>query len=125
MLSIKLNVSALRIIRFLIATCVCAVLVFSHAFPAYSAEPVNPTGSRTAAPQEGEAQLRSIEREAQEAVQEPPYSRGKTQSKANPGLNEIQGTADVEKMNRPENSQAAQSVEDKSKNFLDALTGKK
>lgn len=123
MLSIKFNLSALRIIRFLVATCVCALLVFSPAFPAYSAPPVNPTGSNTA-PQEGEAQLRGIERQAQEAVQEDPYSRGKTQSKANEGLNEIQGTADVEKMNRPENSQGAQSVEDKSKNFLDAITGK-
>ena len=116
------NLSALRPIRFLIAACVCALLVFSHAFPAYSA-PVNPTGE-TSAPQEGETQLRSIEREAQEAVLDDPYSREETQGKANEGLNEIQGTADVNKMSRPENSQDANSVEDKIKKVLDKVTGK-
>jgi len=122
MRSIRFKLSALRPVRFLVAVCVCALLVFSNAFPAYS-DPVNPTASRTA-PEKGEEQLRSIEREAQEAVIETPYSREKTQAKANEGLNEIQGTADIEKMKRPENTQAT-SVEEKSKNFLEALTGKK
>lgn len=121
MLSIKINSSALRLVRFLMSVCVCTVLVFSHAFPAYSA-PVNPTGSQTA-PAEGETQLRSIEREAQEAVLKDPYSREKTQTKANEGLNEIQGSADADKMSRPENAQAT-SVEDKLKNVLEKVTGK-
>jgi len=56
-----------------------------------------------------------IEREAQEAVLEDPYSRKETQVKTSEGLNEVQGTADL-KMSRPENSDAI-SVEDKSKNF--------
>lgn len=120
--SIRFNLSALRPVRFLVAACVCAFLVFSYAFPAYS-DPVNPTGNPTA-PQEGESQLLQIEREAQEAVLKKPYSREETQTKANEGLNEIQGTANFEKMNRPENSQGAISVEDKSKNFLEAITGK-
>ena len=120
--SIKFNFSALRLVRFLVAACVCALLVFSNAFPAYS-DPVNPTGSQSA-PEEGEAQLRGIEREAQEAVLEDPYSRKETQVKTSEGLNEIQGAADIDKMSRPENSDAI-SVEDKSKNFLEALTGKK
>jgi len=94
--------------------------VFSNAFPAYS-DPVNPT-SKTA-PQEGEAQLRGIEREAQEAVPEDPYSRKETQVKTSEGLNEVQGTADLDKMSRPENSDAI-SVEDKSKNFLGSTTKK-
>ena len=122
MRSIRFNLSALRPVRFLVAVCVCALLVFSYAFPAYS-DPVNVTGNQSA-PQEGEAQLRSIEKGAQDAVLEDPYSREKTQSKANPGLNEIQGTADVNKMRRPENSQDAISDEDKSKNFLEAITDK-
>ncbi len=122
MRSIRFKLSALRPVRFLVAVSVCALLVFSNAFPAYS-DPVNPTASRTA-PEKGEEQLRSIEREAQEAAIETPYSREKTQAKANEGLNEIQGTADIEKMKRPENTQAT-SVEEKSKNFLEALTGKK
>lgn len=122
MRSIRSILSALRPIRILLAVCVCAVLAFGYAAPAFS-DPVNPTASRTA-PQEGEVQLRGIEREAQEAAIDKPYSREKTQAKAQEGLNEIQGAADIEGMKRPENSEAT-SVEDKSKNFLDALVGKK
>ena len=123
MRSIRFNLSALRPVRFLLAACVCALLVFSYAFPAYS-DPVNPTASPTAL-HEGETNLLDIERQAQEAVLKDPYSREETQYKANAGLNEIQGAADLDKMSRPENTQGAISVEDKSKKFLEALTGKK
>lgn len=115
---------SIRPIRFLIAVCACVFLAFSAAVPAYSAT-VNPTASQPAAPQEGETNLLSIEKEAQKAVLKDPYSREETQYKANQGLNEIQGAADADKMNHPENSQEATSVEQKSKNFLEALTGKK
>ena len=121
MRSIRLNLSALRPIRLLVAVCICAFLVFSHAYPAFSA-PVNPSSSKSA-PEQGEAQLRSIEKEAQEAVLEDPYSRKETQTKANEGLNEIQGEADVNKMKTPEKAQA-DSVEDKLKKVLDKATGK-
>lgn len=123
MRSIRLNFSALRPVRFLIAACVCAILVFSYAFPALSDTP-QPTGNKTA-PQAGESQLLDIEKQAQEAVLKDPYSREETQAKANTGLNEIQGAADLDKMKRPENSQGATSVEDKSKKFLEGMTGKK
>lgn len=119
---IRFNLPRLQPVRFLVAICVCALLVLSTAFPAYS-DPVNITGSKTV-PQQGEEQLRGIEREAQEAVLKDPYSEKKTANKANEGLNEIQGSADINKMYRPENSQGARSVEDKSKNFLEGLTGK-
>ena len=122
MRSIRLHLSALRPVRFLVAACICALLMLSHAVPAYSA-PINPTGTKTA-PQEGEAQLRGIEREAQEAVQKDPYSRQETQAKANKGLNEVQGDADIDKMSRPENSQGASSVADKVKQALEAVEGK-
>lgn len=119
---IRFNLSALRLVRFVVAACVCALLVLSNAFPAYS-DPVNPTASSTP-PQQGEANLLDIEKEAQKAVLEKPYSREKTQNKANPGLNEIQGTGDIEQMSRPETAKGT-SVEEKSQNFLEALTGKK
>lgn len=122
-MSIRFNMSALRPVRFLVAVCVCALLLLSNAFPAF-ADPVNPTSSKSS-PQQGEANLQSIEKEAQKAVLKDPYSREDTQSKANQGLNEIQGAADVNQMNTPENSGDAISVEDKSKNFLEAITGRK
>ena len=121
MRSVRFNLSALRPVRILFAICVSALLVFSQALPAFSA-PVNPTGSSTA-PQQGEAQLRGIEREAQKAAIDKPYSRKETQSKAQEGLNEIQGAADINKMSRPENAEAT-SVEDKLKNALESVTGK-
>ena len=120
---IRLNLSALRPLRFLVACCISTLLVFSNVLPAFS-DPVNPTASGTA-PQQGETHLLGIEKEAQKAVLDKPYSRGETQGKAKEGLNEIQGADDVNEMSRPENSQDAISVEDKSKNFLDALIGKK
>ena len=120
--SIRFKFSTLRLVRFLVAVCVCTLLLFSHPFPAYSA-PVNPTGNQTA-PTEGESQLLQIEREAQEAVLKDPYSREETQYKASQGLNEVQGAADLDKMKRPENSQGATSVEDKVKNALEKVTGR-
>ncbi len=122
MRSIKSKLSVLRPVRLLLATLACAFLVFSNAFPAYSA-PVNPTGT-TKAPQQGESNLLDIEKEAQEAVLKDPYSREETQTKASEGLNEIQGSADADKMKRPENSQGATSVETKLKNVLEKVTGK-
>ncbi len=118
---IRSNLSALRPMRFLVAVCISALVVFSQAFPAFSA-PVNPTGSPNA-PAEGESQLLDIEKEAQKAVLEKPYSLEQTQAKANAGLNELQGTADADKMKRPENAQAS-SVEDKLKNVLEKATGR-
>lgn len=122
MRSIRFNFSALRPIRFFVAICTCVFLVFSSAAPALSDTPQ--PGANPSAPQQGEANLTAIEKEAQKAVLDDPYSRKETQVKSNEGLNEIQGTADADKMKRPENAEAS-SVEEKSKNFLEALTGKK
>jgi hypothetical protein len=118
----KLKLSALRPIRLLLVAFACAFLMFSYASPAYSDTP-QPTGT-TKAPQQGESNLLDIEKEAQEAVLKDPYSREQTQAKANEGLNEIQGAANIDKMKRPENTQAT-SVEQKSKKFLEGMTGKK
>lgn len=118
---IRSNLSALRPLRFLVAVCISALVALSQAFPAFSA-PVNPVGSPTA-PENGQEQLLDIEKEAQQAVIEKPYSREQTQAKANAGLNEIQGTADVNKMKRPENTDA-DSVEQKLKNVLEKATGR-
>lgn len=114
----------LRPIRLFVAVFACVFLVFSSAAPALSGTETPQPNAAPSAPQQGEANLTAIEKEAQKAVLDDPYSRKETQVKANEGLNEIQGTADAEKMSRPENAQAT-SVEDNSKSFLEALTGKK
>ncbi|MBW4576219.1 MAG: low temperature-induced protein [Aphanothece sp. CMT-3BRIN-NPC111] len=118
MKSLRFNFSALlRPVRLLLATCVCALLLFSQVMPAYSSPNSNPTS--------GEANLLDIERKSQEAVLADPYSREKTQTEANKGLNEIQGDSNIEQMKRPENTPGGKSVEDKLKNALEGVTGNK
>lgn len=108
--------SVLRPVRFFLAGLICAFLFMSYALPAYSA---------TSKPTEGEANLTQIERKAQEATLDNPYTMRKEVEEQNPGLNAIQGTADADKMKRPDNSQNAESVEGKIKDALENITGKK
>lgn len=121
MKSLRFNLSALlRAVRLVLVVCVCAVLVFSQALPAYS-----DTKAPKSDPRGGEANLLDIELKSQEAVLDKPYGLEKTQKEANKGINEIQGDADIEKMKTPENSQGAESVEQKFKEALESVTGKK
>ena len=117
---IHFNLSGLmRPVRFLIAGFICALLLFSNALPAFSA---------TSKPTEGEANLTEIERKSQEAVAgKSPYDFdiNKQQEETHPGLNEIQGTADIDKMKRPENTQGVKSIEEKVEDALEGITGRK
>lgn len=107
MRSIRFNNSALlRPVRLLLTVCVCAVLLMSYASPAYSAN------TNTSSPTGGEANLLDIERKSQEAVLSNPYDLKKQIEETNPGLNEVQGTADIEEMKRPENTKGVESVEE-------------
>lgn len=121
MQKVRFNLSALmRRLRFIVAAFVCALVFISYALPAYSATTSRPT--------EGEANLLDIERKAQEAVLANPsdFDMKKQQEEtSNGGLNEIQGTADFDKMKRPDNSQNASSVEEKIKDTLEGIAGKK
>lgn len=118
---INFNLSNLmRRVRFLVAACFCAVLVMSYALPAYSA---------TSNPTQGEANLLEIEGKSQEAVagkQPSDFGLHKQVNETNPGLNEIQGTADADKMKRPENtSNGTKSVEQIIGKTLEKVTGEK
>ncbi len=120
MKSIRLNPPAwLRPLRLLLATCICALLVLSQALPA--------SATRGSSPTSGEANLTKIEKEAQEAVLKDPYSLEETKNRASQGaLNEVQGTADIEKMKRPDNTRAGvESVEQKIQKALEKAEGKK
>lgn len=114
----RFNLSMLRPVRLLVATCVCALLFFSSAFPAFAANPSDPKRS-------GEENLLTIEEKAGELARETPLSRKGTQAEANQGLNEIQGSANAENMYRPENSQNnAPSVEGNIKQKLEKAMDK-
>ena len=110
----KFNLSAQRLLRMLVAVCVCVFLFVSTAFPATAA---------TSKPTQGEENLTQIELKSQKAAQSDPYSREKTQAEANQGINEVQGAADADKMKRPDNANAT-SFEEQVENLVENLTNK-
>ncbi|KAB8331969.1 hypothetical protein SD80_020855 [Scytonema tolypothrichoides VB-61278] len=119
MKNIGFGLSVLRPVRFLIVAFTCALLIFSYAFPAVA------IGTQRSNLEKGETQLLETQKETDKATAKPPLGLKETTEKANEGLNEIQGAADIDKMNRPENSQQATSAEEQVENFLEKITGKK
>jgi hypothetical protein len=114
MQAIHFNWSMFRPVRWLATAFVCTLLMFSNAFPAFAAQ---------SSPTKGEEQLTNIEKKAQETTMEKPLSRGEVEAETNPGENEIQGTADAEKMYRPETSKTP-GVEERIKSALEKVQGK-
>ncbi|MCC5627967.1 hypothetical protein [Nostoc sphaeroides] len=110
--------SILSPVRFLVVAFTCALLLLSSAFPAFAID------SYQSEPTEGTTQLLDIQAKTDEAGKAPPIGLKKTQKETSEGLNEVQGAADIDKQKRPENSQAATSVEENIKNVLEKVTGK-
>jgi hypothetical protein len=112
-------VSVLRPVRFVIVALTCALLVFSNVVPALA------ISSNQSDVTEATDQLLDIQKKTDEISRSAPPGLEKVQKESNKGLNEVQGDADIDKMNRPENSQSALTVEDEVNNFLEKVTGKK
>ncbi|WP_017314595.1 hypothetical protein [Mastigocladopsis repens] len=117
MKNIGFDLSMLRPVRFVIVAFTCALLIFSNALPAAA------IGSQKSNPEDATTQLLGTQKETDKLSTEAPPGLEETQQRANEGLNEIQGAADIEKMKRPENSQTATTVEDEVKNLLNKVTG--
>ncbi|MEH1908497.1 MAG: hypothetical protein V7L05_26975 [Nostoc sp.] len=109
--------SIFRPVRFLVVAFTCALILLSNAFPAFAID------SYQSDPTEGTTQLLDIQRKTDEAAKEPPQGLKQVQKESNKGLNEVQGDADINKQNRPENSQSSTSAEENVKKFLDKVTG--
>ncbi len=133
MKSIRFNLSALgRSVRLFVAGCVCALMLFSNALPAYSLP--NPFASdkseKTEAPSsptKGEDQLLGIEAGAQKVVNRTQdlLSGEEVIKKSNEGrINEVQGIADADKMKRPSNAQG-ETIEGILQEKLEEATGQK
>ncbi|MGF1479339.1 MAG: hypothetical protein ACFB4I_07580 [Cyanophyceae cyanobacterium] len=105
---------SLRWVRLLVVVCFCALLLTINVRPAAAID------SYKSNPAEGETQLNETIRKTEEVSRSKPRSmqeqQGYQEGKA--GLNAVQGTADAEKMSRPENSSEATSVETKIKEGL-------
>jgi hypothetical protein len=119
MKNISFGLSVLRPVRFIIVAFTCALLIFSYAFPAAA------ISTQKSSPEKATDQLLQTQKKTDELTAKPPLGLEETIERANQGLNEVQGAADINKMNRPENSQAATSAEDQVENFLEKITGKK
>ncbi|MBE9205476.1 hypothetical protein IQ244_02795 [Nostoc sp. LEGE 06077] len=111
--------SLLRPVRFLIVAFTCALVLVSNAFPAFAIE------SYKSDPTEATTQLLETQKKTDEIGRSAPPGLKKVQEESNKGLNEVQGDADIDKMKRPENSQAATTVEDEVENLLEKVTGNK
>lgn len=132
MKSIQFNLSALfRSMRLFVAGCVCALMLFSNALPAYSLP--NPFSSDKSAkteapsdPTKGEDKLLGIEEGGQKTVNRSQdlLSGEEVTRKSNEGLNEVQGAADIDKMKRPSNSQG-ETIEGILQDKLEEATGQK
>jgi hypothetical protein len=131
MKSIHFNVSALwRSLRLFAAACVCALMLFSNALPAYSfPNPFAPPqeSAQASDPTKGEDKLLGIEEGAQKsAIREQDLLSGEeVTQKSNEGpipVNEVQGAADADKMKNPANSQG-ETIEGILQDKLEEATG--
>lgn len=86
----------IRPLRALIAFFACAFLMLSSAYPAMA------FGNPKSSPTEGEVNLTEIERNSEKVLERGPQSPEdmNEQSPGSGGLNEVQGTADMDKMER-------------------------
>ncbi len=108
------KIANLRPMRFLIAAVFCTLLFVANTLPAAAA---------TSSPDKGVTPLQGIEQKSQDVLKEGPRDLEKTQSEAQKGLNAVQGGADYNKLNRPENAKST-SVEEQIKEGLRDLTSK-
>lgn len=112
-----------QFVKGLLVAVICALVLFTNAYPALA------IGSTPSRPSEGETRLNGILKESQDAIRpENALDADEVRRKANEGLNEVQGAADLNQMNRPENSRqatsAAEQVQQALGKAVDKVTGK-
>jgi hypothetical protein len=115
--------SMISSVRKLVVVAICAAMVLLTASPALA------IGSTPSQPNQGEAQLNDILKESQDAIRpENALNSDKIIERANRGLNEVQEDADIQQMNRPENSRQATSAAEQVQRALgkavDKVTGR-
>lgn len=119
----RLFSSVLRSLRVLMIAFACALVLFVNATPALA------IGSTRSNPTEGETRLDEIFEKSEDMLKsDNALDADKVRQQANQGINEIQGSADVEQMNRPGNSRqatsAAEEVQQAAGKAMDKVRGK-
>jgi hypothetical protein len=106
----------LRPLRFLVIVFACSLLILSNSLPASA------IGSSKSKPSDGVVKLDKIEQRAEDVLKTPlaPSAEEAQARSQEPGsLNEVQGAADINKMNRPSNSRGATTAKDQIEGALD------
>lgn len=99
--------------RWAVAAVLGVALLLTNVSPALA------IGSSPSDPSDGLTQLDKIEQRSKDVLKNGPRGMEEVQTRAEGGLNGVQGAADRSKMSTPANSQAATSVMD---NIKDALS---
>ncbi|MGF1521183.1 MAG: hypothetical protein ACFBSF_02520 [Leptolyngbyaceae cyanobacterium] len=103
-----------KIVRAALAVAACALLMFGAVSPAVA------FGSSPSSPSKGTAEMNDLQATSKQAVRGESRSLEEVQSKAENGLNGVQGSAGANKMNTPGDSQEATSLREKAENMLDS-----
>jgi len=107
----------LRPLRFVVVAVACTLLILSNVAPAFAAGTTSPSK-----PTEGETQLKKVYDESENALNSGLNSIEEVTERAQQGVNEVQGGADLDKMNNPANSQDATTFKDQVKKALEKVT---
>jgi hypothetical protein len=107
----KLNNWLKSSIRAVLTIFICGLLFISVA---------NPVQAATSKPSDGEANLNKIQDKTDDAARSAPFGIDEITKESQKGLNEVQGSADAEKMISPEETDTP-SVKDKAASFFDNL----
>lgn len=79
-------------------------------------------GNSSSHPSEGTAQMNDLQEASEQSLKNEPRSRGEVQKKAQEGPNEIQGSADADKMYNQSNSRETTSVRKQVEKGLEKIT---
>jgi hypothetical protein len=111
-----LNTFYNRFVKAFLATAVCALMVLGVASPAMA------FGSTPSDSSKGLVEMNEMKETSKDAVRKEPRNAKEVQAKAKRGTNAVQGDANLEKMNNPDNSRAARTIEAQAKDVLENIT---
>ncbi len=109
-MAVQLKSSLGAIARAFVVVCVCLLLTISHVMPAFAAS------------SESSDSLPRVRNNSEKVLKQEPRGHKEVQAQARKGINEVQGQADANRMNHPDNSQQATSIEEKVREGLSNIT---
>jgi hypothetical protein len=109
----------LNSVRFLVVAVACTLILFSNAYPAAA------IGSSRSNTSQGETHLDEIYDKSEDILKgDNALSADKVKTEANRGINEVQGSADVKQMERPEDARNATSAAEQVERAFQKVTGR-